>query len=99
MIVVSGVVTVEHDDREAAVAAVTRLAAATRDEEGCLSYAFWSDLEDPGRFRVFEEWQSDEALARHFEQPHMAEFRRAMAAVKVLSREIKRYEVAAVSAL
>ena len=74
MIIVSGVFEVEGADRDAAIAAAVRMATETRKEEGCQSYAFYGDFEDADRIRVFEEWESGEALERHFKTPHMAEF-------------------------
>src|SRR5262245_18413351 len=70
MIVVSGVFEVDPSDREVAAAAATRMAAETRKEAGCQSYAFYLDIEDATRICVFEERESGEALARHFRTPH-----------------------------
>jgi quinol monooxygenase YgiN len=95
MIVVSGVFEVEASDRAAASAAVLRMAAATRQEAGCQSYAFYADLEDANRIRVFEEWESGEALERHFRTAHMAEFRAALAQIRIKRGGVFRYEVTA----
>lgn len=97
MIVVSGLIEVASESLPAAVAAARAMAAATREEPGCLSYAFFTDIESPTRIRVFEEWENAEALERHFRAPHMATFREALAGVEIRSREVKRYEVSAVS--
>jgi quinol monooxygenase YgiN len=95
MIVVSGVFEVEAADREAAVAAAVRMATETRKEAGCQSYAFYADFEDGNRMRVFEEWESGEALERHFKTPHMAEFRAALGKIKIKRGGVFRYEVTA----
>ena len=95
MIVVSGVFEVDPSDRQAAVAAAVRMATETRKEEGCQSYAFYADFEDPDRIRVFEEWESGEALERHFRTPHMTEFRAALGKIKIKRGQVFRYEVAA----
>ncbi len=99
MIVVSGTIAIDPIDSEVAQAAARAIAEATRQEEGCLSYAFYSDLERPGVYRVFEEWESLAALQNHFETEHMKAFREVLAAVKVLSRDIKRYEVTEIAPL
>ncbi len=99
MLVISGIMHISPESRIKAVAAMIRVEQATRKEAGCLTYTFYSDLEDPNVLRIFEEWESDAALAAHFKAPHIAEFRKAMADVKVLSREIRKYEVASVAAL
>ena len=94
MIVVSGVFEVEASDREAAVAAAVRM-TATRTEVGCQSYAFYADFEDSNHIRVFEEWESGEALELHFRTPHMAEFRAALGKIRIKRGRVFRYEVTA----
>ena len=91
--IVSGVFEVEAADREAAIAAAVRMATETRKEEGCQSYAFYGDFEDAHRIRVFEEWESGEALERHFKTPHMADFRAALGKIKMRRGGVFRYEV------
>ncbi len=99
MLVVSGEIRVAPESRATAVAAAIKVEQATRQESGCLSYTFYSDLEDPNVLRIFEEWETEAALGAHFKTPHIAQFRSDMAQLKVLSRQIKRYEVTAVAAL
>lgn len=94
MLIVSGVFEVEPEDRMAAIDAARVMAEATRHEPGCHSYAFYADVEDPTRIRVFEEWQDGAALESHFQAPQMAEFRQTLAQVRIRSRAIFRYEVA-----
>jgi len=93
MIVVSGVIRVAAASREAAREAALEVATATRQEAGCISYAFYADLEQDGAFRVFEEWESDAALAAHFKTPHMAAFRERLAGLEFISRKVRRYVV------
>lgn len=99
MLVISGEIRVAPESRAIAVAAAIKVAQATRKEAGCLSYSFYSNLEDPNVFRIFEEWETEAALGAHFKTPHIAQFRTDMAQVKVLSRQIRRYEVTSVAAL
>jgi len=42
----------------------------TRMEEGCICYDLFQDEENPRILAVFEEWSSDEALAKHQETEH-----------------------------
>ena len=93
MIVVSGVIRVAPASAAAAREAAQEVARATRAEAGCLSYAFYADLEQEGTFRVFEEWESDAALAAHFKTAHMAAFREKLAGLEFISREVSRYVV------
>jgi len=99
VIVVSGLIELASEGLALALDAARSMAAATREEEGCISYAFYTDIESPTRVRIFEEWESEEALAAHFRSPHMAVFRAALADVGVLSRDVKRYEVSGVSSM
>jgi len=93
MIVVSGVIRVAAASEAAAREAAQEVARATRREDGCISYAFYADLEQEGAFRVFEEWKDDAALAAHFETPHMAAFREKLSKLEFISREVHRYVV------
>ena len=93
MIVIAGRVVIDPARREEAVRAALEMMEETAREPGCISYTFSADLEEPGVFRVFEEWDSPEALAAHFKTPHMAAFNKVMASVKVLGMDIKQYEV------
>lgn len=99
MIVVSGVIEVAEGGLDSAVEAAKEMTAATRREEGCLSYTFYQDLDNRCLFRVFEEWSDDAALEAHFDSAHMARFRGRLAEVKVVGRDVKRYVVSDVSAL
>jgi quinol monooxygenase YgiN len=61
------------DKRAEIAAALTKAAAASRDEEGCLSYAFARDLEDEDRYLSVETWRDQAALDAHFGTPHLVE--------------------------
>ena len=93
MLIVSGVFEIDPADREAGLSAAVRMAQQSRQEAGCHSYAFYADVEDPARIRVFEEWESGEALQLHFATPHMAEFRAALGRIKMTRGGVCRYEV------
>ncbi|GAB3685348.1 hypothetical protein GCM10028792_37800 [Salinisphaera aquimarina] len=42
-------------------------------EDGHISYRCYIDIENEKVFRVFEHWQSQDALEAHFTTEHMAE--------------------------
>lgn len=94
MIVVSGEFEIAPADREAGLAAAAKMAVESRRESGCLSYAFYTSVEDPARIRVFEEWESVEALEQHFQTPHMAEFRAVLGRIEMVRGEVYSYKVA-----
>jgi quinol monooxygenase YgiN len=72
MIVVSGVMTFNPSIHDRVVERARTLTAETLKEPGCRTYGFWTDPDVPGRFRVFEEWDSQKALTGHFAAPHFA---------------------------
>lgn len=94
MIVVSGTVEVRPDMRAHAVELIRWLMAETAKEQGCQTYRFYADLEKPELFRVFEEWESAEALAAHSKSEHMAEFYKEAANMLAGAPDITKYEIA-----
>ena len=93
MIVIAGTIAVKPERREDAQQAALAMAEATRRESGCVSYAFYADLLDPGAFFLFEEWESDAALAAHFQTEHMARFQEQVPALLAGPPRITRYVV------
>lgn len=53
--------------------------AHTIKEEGCQSYDLLSSITEPNEFIFVERWSSREALAAHFDTPHLQEWRRVSA--------------------
>jgi quinol monooxygenase YgiN len=99
MIVIAGHVAIDPERREEAVQVAREMAEASRREAGCVAYVFSANLEDPNRFLVFEEWESDAALARHFETEHMAAFQRRLPGLLAGRPVLKRYTVASANAM
>ena len=66
----------------------------SRQEDGCLSYSFFTAIEDPNRFVAVEEWRDRVALDRHFTQPHLQEFTRGLGEVVSERPEVAIHEVA-----
>ena len=99
MIVISGTVRIRPEARAAVVAAARAMAVATRAEPGCGAYRFAFDVEDPDVVHLFEEWASEDALARHFQTPHMVAFRAQLPSLLAGPSTIHRYTVSARGAL
>ena len=99
MLVIAGTISIDPEKRDAAVGAAVEMMQATRQEAGCISYTFSADLTEPGGFRIFEEWESQEALDAHFKAPHMAKFQAAMGGFGVRDMQVQRYEIASVAPL
>jgi quinol monooxygenase YgiN len=77
MIIVAGTFTVPPEQHEAMVEAIGDLVAPTRAESGCLDFEFWADLQQRGRFHVFELWAGEAPFAAHLATPHLGAFREA----------------------
>ena len=99
MIIVSGEIEIDPAAAAGLMDAAEAMMAATRREDGCLSYAFYQSLENPGVFRVFEEWETLDHLQAHFETAHMAAWRARLGEIGVARRDVKRYEVSSAESL
>ncbi|MCE2485374.1 MAG: antibiotic biosynthesis monooxygenase [Desulfurellaceae bacterium] len=99
MLVVSGTIPIKAESRDEAVQLALDMAKATQAEDGCLFYQFYADLADPNLIRVFEEWESEEALARHMQTDHMATFIKAIPRLVAGPVEAKKYTVSAADPL
>ena len=73
MLIITVEINVKPEQRQAAIAAMRKVATATQAETGCLMYQFHVDMEDSNRFFLFEKWGSEESLAAHQQSTHMAE--------------------------
>ena len=65
----------------------------SRKESGCLTYAFSVDITDSTIIRVYELWESMEALESHFKAPHIAVFQKALGGIQPKSMDAKVYEI------
>ena len=93
MLLIVGTVRLPAQNLAAARPAMRRMAEASRAEEGCLLYVYAEDLFDPGLIHVKEMWVDQAALYRHFETPHLAEWRASWDALGIGHRDLKLYEV------
>jgi quinol monooxygenase YgiN len=99
MLIVAGEIEIDPARHADAVAAAREMMETTRREKGCVSYVFSADLADPGRFRIFEEWESQAALDAHFAAPHMAAFQAKVGSLGVRGMRVQKYEIARVGPL
>ena len=97
MIVVAGTISIKADKREEAIRVAADMATATRAEAGCRRYAFYADLADPNTFFLFEEWESEAALAAHFQTEHMRVFQQRVPDLLAGPLEVHRYVVESAS--
>ncbi|MCW4116347.1 antibiotic biosynthesis monooxygenase [Aurantimonas sp. MSK8Z-1] len=99
MIIVSGILRLAATDlsrvREAAGAVLTQ----TRAEPGCIAYSYAEDLLEPGLVRIYEEWDSREALTAHGQSAHVAAWHAALKSVTTLERDLKTVEAGRIEPL
>lgn len=94
-LLIAGTVRVPPENVERFKPHMEAMLAASRAEDGCLTYSYAIDVADPGLVRVFEAWRDLAALQAHFQTPHMAAWRAAWPQFGVSDRQLTRYEVAA----
>lgn len=94
-LIVSGTIEIDPAQVETAKGVVGPLMAATRAEPGCIAYGFYADLDDPGAFHLYEEWESEAANEAHVATEHFATFLAAMADLDVRRVALRRHDVSA----
>ncbi len=53
--------------------ALSKLVAATREEDGCNDYQLYESQDAPGTFITIESWASKAAMDAHLQTPHVAQ--------------------------
>ena len=82
---------VDPGRREEFEALAAEVSAATRAEDGCRCFEFWSDLDRSGRYLLAEGWESAGHLVAHRDTPHVARFKEALAGLGISSVATHRY--------
>ena len=77
MIVVSGHFRLPPGRTAEARGAIRTVIAASLAEQGCRAYSYAKDVNEPGLFRVHEEWDSRAALEANFAAAPMREWQEA----------------------
>lgn len=97
MLIVSGTFEVAPEDRDAFLRGREDAMRTSRAEAGCLDYVFAADPIESGRVILFEQWESEDALAAHIaamRAARTAPVADAPAPVKVLASAITKHVVA-----
>ena len=92
MIQINGTLKLAPDTLSKGREAIVAMVRASRAEDGCIEYGFAQDLTDPDVLYLVERWRDRAALDAHSASPHMAEFRRAMAANPAMERDLRIFE-------
>jgi quinol monooxygenase YgiN len=96
-LILAGTVRVAPDKLETLRPHAVEMMRATREEDGCIAYAFSEDLGDRGLIHVFEIWRDAEALMAHGSSEHMKTWREAAGLAGLSDRNLKTYEIASES--
>jgi quinol monooxygenase YgiN len=96
-LIIAGTVRVAPDKLEALRPHAVEMVRATRQEDGCVAYAFSEDLGEPGLIHIFEIWRDAEALKGHGASEHMKVWRAAAGEAGVSDRRLKTYDIASES--
>lgn len=92
MILVAGRIVLRAGTFEQARPHMERVITATRREAGCRTYTFARDVLEPDAIRIFEIWESREALDAHGAAPHVQAWREALQEIGVVARELQTWE-------
>ena len=92
MLMVIGTAKLGEGALDAGRAALEAMVTASREEEGCIDYAYAMDLVDPAIMRITEKWVDEAALVTHFQTPHMAAFQKALGVLDVTILEVRKFE-------
>jgi quinol monooxygenase YgiN len=92
MIIVAGVVALKPGTLETLRPDMLRMIAASREEAGCRCYSYGIDLVDPSVVRIYEEWESRAHLDAHVGTDHLKAWRRRLAEVGIVSRDVTVWE-------
>jgi quinol monooxygenase YgiN len=85
-----------RDDLEAVLREVQE---ASRADDGCLSYGYYSNVADPLSFVAVEEWRDEEALREHLGTRHVAKLVAALPEMVDGELDIAAHEVASTGPL
>ncbi len=76
MVIVIAKVPVKPECKKALLDLAQGVMAATRAEEGCISYTLLDNTYDSGQCVFVEEWADLDALRKHAASAHIAEWRK-----------------------
>jgi quinol monooxygenase YgiN len=93
MIILAGTIRIAAGKREAALAPMREMVAATSAEPGCMHYSFAFDLHDDHLVHIFEVFTDAAALAAHRSSAHMAKWRALASELGLRDRDMAEYQV------
>lgn len=91
MIVIQGSVRVRAEDVERVRAVAHWLVPATRDDPGCLHYAYAHDMFDPTLIHIIQRWEDETALQAHLSSPHAVRLSEFLRKIQLSELLVKSY--------
>ncbi len=92
-IIISGTVDIDPEQMEAAMTAAKPLIEGALTQEGIMDYDWCPDPLTPGRIRVFERWESQQALETHFNNHWYQDMRVALAQFGIRGADVLKYRI------
>ncbi|MCD1591439.1 antibiotic biosynthesis monooxygenase [Qipengyuania citrea] len=92
MVQINGTIRLGRSIDAATRKAIVEMVRASRAEDGCIDYAFASDLADPDTLILFERWRDQAALDAHGKSDHMAAFQEFMGANPPEASDLRIYD-------
>jgi quinol monooxygenase YgiN len=93
MIVVKGVIPIDPSDREHIIDVMSKLAAASRAENGVIEYHVSFGIEDNNLVHLFEQYEDEIAYDDHMETEHLQNFLEELPSFQDGEVEVTRFEV------
>ena len=92
-IVIAAQIDLDPAQRAEALASAKPHIDAALAQDGCIAYDWSADGNNPARVNVFEEWESEEALAHHFANDAYAGMRDHIGTFGLTAAASKKYRV------
>lgn len=92
-VVIAAQVDLDPAKREEALKTAQPWIDGALSQDGCIRYDWSADLNDPARVNVFEEWESEEALAHHFANDQYAGMLAHMGGYGIVNAVSAKYRV------
>jgi quinol monooxygenase YgiN len=93
VLLIVGTVRLPPENLSRAKPAMAKMVQSSRQEEGCLVYAYAEDILEPGLIHVNELWADQAALDRHFASEHIREWRSTWPSLGIGERNLHAFEV------
>ena len=91
-ILIAGFLHVAPEKRDQILNDIAPFNEASRNEPGCERYDWSPDFQDPGKIHVFEAFDDEESLAKHFASDSYWKTRGIFDEIGVIESEIYKYQ-------